>query len=42
MKVSVITICYNAVDHIEETLRSVVVQDHPHIELIVVDGGSTD
>ncbi|MBS1580722.1 MAG: glycosyltransferase [Bacteroidetes bacterium] len=42
MKVSVITVCYNAVAHIEETLRSVAVQDHPDIEHIVVDGGSTD
>lgn len=42
MKVSVITVCYNAAAHIEETLRSVAVQDHPDIEHIVVDGGSTD
>jgi glycosyltransferase involved in cell wall biosynthesis len=42
MKVSVITVCYNAAAHIDETLRSVVVQDHPHIEHIVIDGGSTD
>ncbi len=42
MKVSIITICYNAVDHIDETIRSVVMQDHKDIELIVIDGGSTD
>lgn len=42
MKVTVITVCYNAVAHIEETLRSVLVQDHPDIEHIVIDGGSTD
>ena len=42
MKVSIITICYNAVDHIDETLRSVVMQDHKDIEHIVIDGGSTD
>lgn len=42
MKVSVITICYNAADHIDETIRSVMVQDHMDIEHIVVDGGSTD
>ncbi len=42
MKVSVITVCYNAVRHIDETLRSIVVQDHTDIEHIVIDGGSTD
>lgn len=42
MKVSIITICYNAVDHIDETMRSVVIQEHKDIEHIVIDGGSTD
>jgi glycosyltransferase involved in cell wall biosynthesis len=42
MKVSIITICFNAVEHIDETLRSVVMQDHRDIEHIVIDGGSTD
>lgn len=42
MKVSIITICYNAVEHIDETMRSVVMQDHRDIEHIVIDGGSTD
>ncbi len=42
MKVSIITICYNAVDHIDETIRSVVMQEHRDIEHIVIDGGSTD
>ena len=42
MKVSIITVCYNAVAHIDETLRSVVMQDHMDIEYIVIDGGSTD
>ncbi len=42
MKVSVITICYNAVREIDETIRSVIVQDHQDIEHIVIDGGSTD
>lgn len=39
---SVITIVYNNVDHIERTIRSVINQTHPHIEYIIVDGGSTD
>ena len=42
MKVSVITICYNAVSEIDETIRSVMVQDYQNIEHIVIDGGSTD
>lgn len=42
MKISIITVCINAEAHIDETLRSVVMQDHRDIEHIVVDGGSTD
>ena len=42
MKVSVITICYNAASEIDETIRSVMIQDHADIEHIVIDGGSTD
>ncbi len=42
MRISVITVCYNAGPHIDETIRSVVVQDHRDIEHIVIDGGSTD
>ena len=42
MKISVITVCFNAAEHIDETLRSVVMQDHGPVEHIVIDGGSTD
>ena len=42
MKVSVITVCYNAAAHIDQTIRSVVAQDHQDIEHILIDGGSTD
>ncbi len=39
---SVITICFNAVDLIEETMKTVLRQDYSNIEYIIVDGGSND
>ena len=42
MKVSVITVCYNAIQGVEKTIRSVLSQSYPDIEYIVIDGGSTD
>ena len=40
--VSIITICLNAARTIERTIASVREQDHPAIEYLVIDGGSTD
>ncbi|MBL7893458.1 MAG: glycosyltransferase [Bacteroidia bacterium] len=42
MKVSIITTCKNSESTIEDTIRSVLSQDHPNIEYIIIDGGSTD
>lgn len=42
MKISVITAVYNARDTIQECIDSVAGQSYPHVEHIVMDGGSTD
>lgn len=42
MKISIVTVAYNAAPTIAGTLESVAAQVHPEIEHIVVDGASTD
>ncbi|MES2806223.1 MAG: glycosyltransferase family 2 protein [Bacteroidota bacterium] len=42
MRVSIITICYNREATIGKAIESVLKQDYPHIEYIVIDGNSTD
>jgi glycosyltransferase involved in cell wall biosynthesis len=41
-QISVITVCINAVEFIEQAIHSVVTQTYPQIEYIIIDGGSTD
>lgn len=42
MKVSIITSCYNREATIRGAIESVLEQDYPYIEYIVVDGASKD
>ena len=40
--VSIITACLNGVQFVEQAIQSVLAQDYPNFEHIVIDGGSTD
>lgn len=41
-KISIITIVHNQEQLIEQTIRSVVLQNYPHVEYIIIDEGSSD
>ncbi|MBI4437475.1 glycosyltransferase [Candidatus Uhrbacteria bacterium] len=41
-KISIVTACYNHASFIAETIESIVSQEYPNLEYIVMDDGSTD
>ena len=42
MKISIITITYNSAETVEDTIQSVLSQDYPNVEYIIIDGASND
>jgi glycosyltransferase involved in cell wall biosynthesis len=42
MKISIVTCTWNSEPYLQACIDSVRAQDHPHIEHVFVDGGSTD
>ena len=41
-KITIITVVYNALNHVEDTLKSIFEQDYSNKEIIIIDGESTD
>ncbi len=42
MRISIITVTYNSASTLKDTIESVLRQDYPHVEHILIDGNSSD
>jgi len=40
--ISIITIVFNGEKYLDQTIRSVLDQNYPSVQYIIIDGGSTD